>query len=122
MPVTDGAARSATAGLREHGDLHPRIWPLTACALAGGEMSVGGVSLAEIAACYGTPVYVLDEADVRQRCRGYRQAFGDAEIAYAGKEARMDAKGVCGPDRRWPQGCSRPILVSARGRGQQEVA
>ena len=83
MPVTDGAARPA--GLREHGDLHPRIWPLTACALAGGEIAVGGVSLAEIAACYGTPAYVLDEADVRQCCRGYRQAFGDAEIAYAGK-------------------------------------
>ena len=88
MPVTDGAARSAgsaTAGLREHGDLDPRIWPLTACALAGGGISVGGVSLAEIAACYGTPTYVLDETDVRQRCRSYRQAFGDAEIAYAGK-------------------------------------
>ncbi len=82
MPVTDGTARP---GRREHGDLHPRIWPLTACALAGGEIAVGGVSLAEIAACYGTPAYVLDEADVRQRCRGYRQAFGNAEIAYAGK-------------------------------------
>ena len=88
MPVSDGAARSAgsaTAGLRELGDLHPQIWPLTACALAGGEIAVGGVSLAEIAACYGTPAYVLDEADVRQRCQGYRQAFGNAEIAYAGK-------------------------------------
>ena len=88
MPVTDDAARSAgsaTARLREQGDLRPRIWPLTACALAGGEISVGGVSLAEIAARYGTPAYVLDEADVRQRCRDYRQAFGDAEIAYAGK-------------------------------------
>jgi len=88
MPVTDDAARSAgsaTARLREQGDLRPRIWPLTACALAGGEISVGGVSLAEIAARYGTPAYVLDEADVRQRCRGYREAFGDAEIAYAGK-------------------------------------
>jgi diaminopimelate decarboxylase len=88
MPVTDGAVRpagSAAAGLREHGDLHPRIWPLTACARAGGEIAVGGVSLAEIAASYGTPAYVLDEADVRQRCRGYREAFGDAEIAYAGK-------------------------------------
>jgi hypothetical protein len=65
---------------RELGDLHPQIWPLTACALAGGEISVGGVSLAEIAACYGTPAYVLDEADVRQRCQAYRQAFGDAEV------------------------------------------
>ena len=83
MPVTDGAARPA--GLREQGDLHPRIWPLTACALPDGEISVGRVSLAEIATCYGTPAYVLDEADVRQRCRDYQQAFGDAEIAYAGK-------------------------------------
>ena len=88
MSVIDSAARSAgsaTAALRAHGDLNPRIWPLSACALADGEIAVGRVSLAEIAARYGTPAYVLDEADVRQRCRGYRQAFGAAEIAYAGK-------------------------------------
>jgi diaminopimelate decarboxylase len=60
---------------------------------------VGGVSLAEIAACYGTPAYVLDETDVRQRCRSYRQAFGDAEIAYAGKAF------LCRPWRAW-RSCS----------------
>jgi diaminopimelate decarboxylase len=43
------------------------------------------VTLTEIAARYGTPAYVLDEDDVRQRCRTYRQVFPDAEIAYAGK-------------------------------------
>jgi diaminopimelate decarboxylase len=99
MSVIDSAARSAgsaTAGLREHGDLNPRIWPLSACALADGEISVGGVSLAEIAARYGTPAYVLDEADVRQRCRGYRQAFGAAEIAYAGKAFLCRAHGAMG--------------------------
>jgi diaminopimelate decarboxylase len=46
---------------------------------------VGGVRLAEIAAAYGTPAYVLDEADVRARCRAYRAALPEAEIAYAGK-------------------------------------
>jgi diaminopimelate decarboxylase len=46
---------------------------------------VGGVTLTEIAARYGTPAYVLDEDDVRQRCRTYRRVFPDAEIAYAGK-------------------------------------
>ncbi len=79
MTVTDSAACVA------RGDLHPGIWPRTARAVAGGGISVGGVPLADIAAGYGTPAYVLDEADVRQRCRGYRQAFPDAEIAYAGK-------------------------------------
>ena len=79
MTVTDSAACAT------RGDLHPGIWPRTARAVAGGGISVGGVPLADIAAGYGTPAYVLDEADVRQRCRGYRQAFPDTEIAYAGK-------------------------------------
>jgi diaminopimelate decarboxylase len=88
MAITDSEGRltgSATADLPEHGDLSPRIWPLTTRALPGGGIAVGGVRLTEIAAGYGTPAYVLDEDDVRYRCRTYRQAFGDAEIAYAGK-------------------------------------
>jgi diaminopimelate decarboxylase len=61
-------------------------WPLTA--RTGGEgrdglVSVGGVALGQVAAEYGTPAYVLDEADVRQRCRDYRAALGDGEVAYA---------------------------------------
>ncbi len=61
-------------------------WPLTA--QAGGDrrdglISVGGVALGQVAADHGTPAYVLDEADVRQRCRDYRAALGDAEVAYA---------------------------------------
>jgi len=79
VTVTDSAACAT------RGDLQPGIWPRTTRAVAGGGISVGGVPLADIAAGYGTPAYVLDEADVRQRCRGYRQAFPDAEIAYAGK-------------------------------------
>jgi diaminopimelate decarboxylase len=31
------------------------------------------------------PTYVLDEADLRQRCREYRTAFPEAEVAYAAK-------------------------------------
>src|SRR6185437_16570841 len=52
---------------------------------ADGGISVGGVTLAAIATRHGTPAYVLDEDDVRQRCREYRQALPDAEIAYVGK-------------------------------------
>ena len=88
MAAADSAvclARPAAAGRAERGDLHPGIWPLTARAVAGGDVLVGGVTLGEIAARHGTPAYIVDEADVRQRCRAYRQAFPDAEIAYAGK-------------------------------------
>lgn len=56
----------------------------TASAEHAGDLAVGGVPLAQIAATYGTPVYVLDEADVRGRARAYRAALPDAEIANAG--------------------------------------
>jgi diaminopimelate decarboxylase len=50
-----------------------------------GDVSVGGVSLAETADRFGTPVYVLDEHEVRSRCRAYRAAFPDADVIYAAK-------------------------------------
>ncbi|MEV5313253.1 diaminopimelate decarboxylase [Streptomyces sp. NPDC052610] len=65
------------------GDLS--VWPASATSSPRGELAVGGVPLAEIADCFGTPVYVLDEAEVRERCRTYRHAFPDAEVLYAAK-------------------------------------
>jgi diaminopimelate decarboxylase len=41
--------------------------------------------LSALAAAYGTPAFILDEADVRYRCRTYTEAFPDEEVAYAGK-------------------------------------
>jgi diaminopimelate decarboxylase len=59
-------------------------WPLTARAAGpAGLVSVGGVPLRQLAAEYGTPSYVLDERDVRQRTRDGRAAFGDGGVAYA---------------------------------------
>jgi len=43
------------------------------------------VRLTALAGRYGTPAYVLDELDVRQRCRTYAAALSGAEVAYAGK-------------------------------------
>jgi diaminopimelate decarboxylase len=66
-------------------------WPLTTRLVTAGPsgrsgvISVGGVPLRQIAAEYGTPAYVMDEADVRQQCRAYRAAFPGSEVAYAGK-------------------------------------
>ncbi|CAM5460763.1 diaminopimelate decarboxylase family protein [Streptomyces narbonensis] len=65
-------------------DLRP-LWPATTTERPRGEVHVGGVPLTEIAESHGTPVYVLDEAEVRERCRTYRVAFPEAGIHYAAK-------------------------------------
>ncbi|WP_433451620.1 diaminopimelate decarboxylase [Streptomyces sp. CA-142005] len=61
------------------------VWPASTAEPAPGGLAVGGVPLAEVADRFGTPVYVLDEAEVRDRCRTYRDAFPDAEVLYAAK-------------------------------------
>ncbi|GLW05132.1 diaminopimelate decarboxylase [Microtetraspora sp. NBRC 13810] len=64
--------------------LSPKIWPRNS-ARTGGAVTVGGVDVRDLARDYGTPLYVLDEDDVRSRCRDYAEAFGDSDVHYAGK-------------------------------------
>jgi diaminopimelate decarboxylase len=64
---------------------HPAIWPLTAHSDDDGRLCVGEVPLTDIADEFGTPAYVIDEADFRARARSYRAALGNAEVLYAGK-------------------------------------
>ncbi|MCX4524553.1 diaminopimelate decarboxylase [Streptomyces sp. NBC_01551] len=61
------------------------IWPASTSRLPHGGLAVGGVSLAEVADRFDTPAYVLDEGEVRARCRTYRDAFPEAEVMYAAK-------------------------------------
>ncbi|WP_327418059.1 diaminopimelate decarboxylase [Streptomyces sp. NBC_01233] len=61
------------------------VWPASTTRLAHGGLAVGGVSLAEIAERFDTPAYVLDEGEVRGRCRRYRDAFPEAHVLYAAK-------------------------------------
>ncbi|MFJ3901617.1 diaminopimelate decarboxylase [Streptomyces sp. NPDC090025] len=61
------------------------VWPASAVEEPHGRLLVGGVALDEIAESHGTPVYVLDEDEVRRRCRAYRKAFPEAEVHYAAK-------------------------------------
>jgi diaminopimelate decarboxylase len=48
-------------------------------------LTIGGVATTELAAAFGTPLWVVDEADLRERCRRYVQGFPDVEVAYASK-------------------------------------
>src|SRR5258706_8302094 len=64
--------------------LASEVWPCTARRV-GADLHVGGVSLTSLAQRYGTPCHVLDERDVRQRCREYRDAFGQGAVTYAAR-------------------------------------
>ncbi|MFA9445074.1 diaminopimelate decarboxylase [Egicoccus sp. AB-alg6-2] len=63
----------------------PGPWPLTAERDDGGVLRVGGVAMTELARSHGTPLWVVDEADLRERCRRYRDGFPGVEVAYASK-------------------------------------
>jgi diaminopimelate decarboxylase len=65
--------------------LDPAIWPRGA-RRADGVLQLAGADVRDLAAEFGTPVYVLDEADFRSRCRDFRQAFGNSvAVFYAAK-------------------------------------
>jgi diaminopimelate decarboxylase len=48
-------------------------------------LSIGGVRVAELAAQYGTPLFVYDEDHLRARCRAAVNAFGAGNVVYATK-------------------------------------
>lgn len=66
--------------------LAPNVWPCNAVRGADGVVSIAGVPVTEIAAEFGTPVFVMDEADFRERCRNIARSFGGGEhVRYAAK-------------------------------------
>jgi diaminopimelate decarboxylase len=60
------------------------LLPDTATVPPDGHLHVGGVDVLELAAEFGTPLFVYDEAHLRARCREAVAAFGDG-VAYASK-------------------------------------
>lgn len=67
-----------------------RLMPMTAARNADGRLQVGGCDVAGLAATYGTPLYVLDEATVRAACQAYTRALAahyppGGRILYASK-------------------------------------
>jgi len=60
------------------------LLPDNSTVAADGRLSVGGCDLLGLAAEFGTPVFVYDEAHLRARCREAVAAFGDG-VAYATK-------------------------------------
>ena len=51
----------------------------------GGQLLIGGVDVADLAAEFGTPLFVYDEEHLRARCREAVAAFGPGNVVYATK-------------------------------------
>ena len=64
------------------------VLPATA-EVRGGHLFVGGVDMVELAREQGTALYVMDEADLRERMRAYLRSFRsrheNSDIVYASK-------------------------------------
>lgn len=61
-------------------------WPQTARFDGGRLSAVGGVDVADLVRDHATPLYVLDRAELVERMRAYRRAFGpDVAITYGSK-------------------------------------
>jgi diaminopimelate decarboxylase len=71
--------RAATSGLEG------AMWPLTTQVNEVGRLCVGGVALSAAAEEFGTPTYVIDEADFRHRIRRYHSALPEARLVYSGR-------------------------------------
>ncbi|WP_343949169.1 diaminopimelate decarboxylase [Nonomuraea longicatena] len=84
------------------------VWPATA-SWTGGALSLGGVAAADLAAEYGTPVYVLDEADFRARARTWQEALPDGDVHYGGKAF------LCPEVVRWLDGLGLSLDVCTGG-------
>jgi diaminopimelate decarboxylase len=65
------------------------LLPDTAARTADGHLSVGGCDLVGLVARFGSPLYVFDEATLRNRLRGYRGALRNwpagGDVLYSAK-------------------------------------
>jgi len=66
--------------------LASNVWPRNMTRDDNGVAGIAGVALTQLAHEYGTPLFVVDEQDFRDRCRQMAAAFGGgANVHYAAK-------------------------------------
>ena len=79
------------------------VWPSHASRASDGRLIFAGVSATDLAARFGTPLFVMDEQDVHDRAANARAAF-DREFARVGSAAKVYYAGkafLCTEIARW---------------------
>jgi diaminopimelate decarboxylase len=64
-------------------DLNPLIWPNSATRVKG-ETNIGGCSVTSIAAKFGTPIFILDENDLKSRATIWQKSLQETFQEHAG--------------------------------------
>ena len=98
-------------------ELAKGIWPSTVKRESEGQISIGGISVGDLAADYGTPLYVLDEQDFFDRAKRIREAFAAAATRY-GTSAKIYYAGkalLCSEVVRWVDELGLYLDVSSGG-------
>jgi diaminopimelate decarboxylase len=71
------------------------VFPETAAVDKKGHLIIGGCDTIELAKEFGTPLYVYDETDLRNRCREYKtefsQRYPNVTISYSPKAFTANA-------------------------------
>jgi diaminopimelate decarboxylase len=84
----DALVARAPGWLRVPDDVNqllPQLWSAGVTKDSDGQLLVAGVGVGQIADQVGTPVYVIDEADLRARAGAFATAFDGWDVYYAGK-------------------------------------
>lgn len=72
------------------------VWPRHAARDTEGVVRLAGVDVRELAETYGTPLFVIDEADFRARCAEHARAYGDPSLVHYASKAFL-----CAEVARW---------------------
>ncbi|RZS32403.1 diaminopimelate decarboxylase [Herbihabitans rhizosphaerae] len=72
--------------------LHPEVWPRNASRATDGALELSGVDVRDLAEEYGTPLFVVDEADFRARCAEHVAAFGEPSLVHYASKAFLSVE------------------------------
>ncbi|MBK1785822.1 diaminopimelate decarboxylase [Prauserella cavernicola] len=90
--------------------LYPKVWPRNTYRAPDGVVRIAGVDVRELARTYGTPLFVVDEADFKARCAEYAEAFDDPALVHYASKAFL-----CTEIARWVAGQGLSLDVCSGG-------
>ena len=65
------------------------LFPITTLRNDTGHLEIGGCDISQLSKEFGTPLYIYDEATLRENCQAYlaplRERYPNASVTYAGK-------------------------------------